>query len=312
MNEQPPEMQETPLIDAMDHLILMHRDVHFGGDFETMTEYYQKGGKGAVPDFDELRIRELSFLEQQLKQNLAALVLSGEEAERVALAKNAYKALRSLYEGQANFKPIKASYPRLVADLVLSEDEEPEAEIAAIVAEQAAIVPSLITLLRSEDLHDPLFPGYGLAPRLATECLKRIGDKRAIISLFETIGDSDFFNEDLALDALKAIGEPAKTFLLKPLHARPFTYDNERAAIALSRFKDDPEVAIACFTMLKQLDLKKDAVFANYLVLACEGLKGSPYQAEFIALAEASATPSALRQDIKAIAKMWKSQNQSL
>lgn len=303
MEEQSDEIPEIPLVDSIDQTILMHRDVHFGGNFEVMIQYYEKGGKGIVSDFDESRIYQLYLLEQNLKQNLAGLILSGEDAERVALAKSAYKGLRAIYEGKP--KSGKSSQAKLIADLILSEEEEPEAEITAIVAEQAAIVPALIELLRSENFHDPLFPGYGLAPRLATLCLGRIGDKRAIISLFESIGDPDFFNEDLALDALKAIGEPAKAFLLKVLHARPLTYDNERAAIALSRFKEDSEVAKTCFKMLKELDLKKNTILATYLILACEGLEASD-RFEFEALADAPETPASLRLDIKAISKIWK------
>ena len=74
-------------------------------------------------------------------------------------------------------------------------------------------MPALIDLLRNEDFYDPLFPGYGEAPVLAAKCLGLIGDKRAIISLFEAIGEGDFFNEDIILDALHVIGNPARDFL---------------------------------------------------------------------------------------------------
>lgn len=293
--------ESFPVISETDKAILMHRDVHFGGKFDFMLEYYLKGGRGIHPDFELERIKELQLIEEGMKQNLAGLMLSGPDAERVAQAKDAYKKLKDLYEKDS------AAYrlPRLIADLILTEEEDPQPEIDAIVAEKAAMVPLLMDLLKSEDFHDSLFPGYGYAPALATKCLGLIGDKRAIISLFESIGNEDFFNEDLALEALKHIGDAAKVFLLKVMHARPITADNESAAMALIQFKDDPEVGTACLEALKTLDIKKEFPLATYLILACEGLKDTKQQQELIALGKAPATPGMLRRDIETISKAW-------
>lgn len=293
---------DFPVADALDTAILMHRDVHFGGQFGIMLDYYEHEGKGIVADFDIERIRALQELELQMKQNLAGLLLSGPEAERVAQAKDAYKRLRELYEKR---RDLKNKHSILIADLILSEDEHPENEINAIIAEGAAIVPGLMELLKSEDFHDPLFPGYGLVPDLAVECLGAIGDKRAIIALFESIGESDVFSENLALEALRKIGEPAKAFLLKVLHGRPLNFDNERAADALILFQDDPEVVQACFKMLKELNLKKDTLLAAPLILTCEGLTDPTQRKEFIAMGENPQTPNMLRQDMMTIAEHW-------
>jgi HEAT repeat protein len=303
------EPASFPIADDLDVAILMHRDAHFGGKFEFMLDYYEKNGKGTNPDFDIDRIRELQKIEEGLNQNLAATLLSGADAERVAQSKATYKKLRALYEGSPN---PKNKLPRLIADLILAEEEENDRAIEAVVAEKGAIVPHLMELLRSEDFHDSIFPGYGQAPALATKSLGKIADKRAIIALFETIGESDFFSDDLALEALKAIGEPAKAFLLKVLHSRPITYDNERAAMALLQFKDDPEVPQFCFNMLKELDLKRDVLLATHLILACAGLTDPEVRKEFIALAEKPGIPSMLRQDIKAIAKTWQEEGKRI
>ena len=37
-----------PLTDELDHAILMHKDVHFGGNFSLMIEYYKEEGKGVI------------------------------------------------------------------------------------------------------------------------------------------------------------------------------------------------------------------------------------------------------------------------
>lgn len=293
------DVEEFPIAYSIDNLILMHRDAHFGGDFDVMLDYYKKNGRGISVDFDLERIQEIADTQHAEGKDLSPLMLSGAEAERIAHSRQMYKDLRTICESNKN------SIPKLIAEMILAENEEVQGAIEAVVAEKTAIVPALIDLLRSEDFYDPLAPGYGLAPTLAAECLGKIGDKRAIISLFEAIGSGDFFNEDIILDALKAMGEPAKQFLLKVLHGKPITIDNDQAAIALIEFKEDPEVSAACLKMLQELDMKKHETFATYLVLACEGLNSSNEQMELLALAEKPTTPKSIRQDIAVVAKTW-------
>lgn len=291
-------MTDLPLMDEIDCLILMHRDAHFGGNFAEMIRYYENKGKGARQEFELNRIYQLAEIEMQMQQNLAPLVLSGPEAEQVGLARQAYQTLRGLYKNKT-----KANrYPILIADLILSEEEEPVDEIKAILAEKGNIVPELLQLVRSEHFHNSLFPGYGEAPTLAAKCLGLIGDKRAVISLFESIGhDTDFFDEDIALNALKLIGEPAKKFLLQVVKGKPYNEDNEKAAIALGNFSDDPEVATACFQVLKDLNLKQYPILAAYLILACAGLENTPLKQEFLAFN----FPKELRQDFLSVTKEW-------
>lgn len=292
---------DFPLSNATDNLILMHRDVHFGGSFPIMLDYYAKEGKGVSPDFDVERIQALADMENQMQQNLAGVLLTGAEAEKVSRAKEAYKNLKELYRSD----PKKNHYPILIANLLLSEEENPEKEIEAIVKEKGAIVPALIELVRASDFYDPLFPGYGKGPNLAAKCLGLIGDKRSIISLFEMIGQEDFFDEDIVMEALKSVGAPAKQFLLRVVHGRPLNVDNERAAIALITFKDDPEVSEACFQMLQDLEVRRHAPLATYLALSCEGLADPQSRKKFRELIKDPSIPKILRQDIEAIAHGW-------
>ncbi|MEI8365685.1 MAG: hypothetical protein WCF65_04620 [Parachlamydiaceae bacterium] len=296
-HEYDDDYEDFPIAYSIDNAILMHRDAHFGGDFATMLRYYKEGGSGVDQDFDIERIEELARMERAQGSDLAPLMLSGAEAEKVADARKAYRDLRELCENNTSKSPVA----RLIAELVLSESEELPAAIQAVVAEKTAIVPALIDLMRSEEFHDPLFPGYGDAPALAAECLGLIGDKRAIISLFEAIGNEDFFNEDIVFDALKAIGAPAKEFLLRVLHSRPITGDNERAAVALMKFRYDPEVATACLKMLQEIDLNKYLPLATYLVLACEGVSTQQEKDTLRSFGDNPSTPKTLRLDIAAV-----------
>jgi HEAT repeat protein len=295
------DVEEFPIAYSIDNLILMHRDAHFGGNFDIMLDYYKKNGRGTSIEFDVEKIQDIADMQHSEGKDLSPLMLSGAEAERVAQSRRLYKNLRAICEADSK----KNIVPKLIAELILAENEELEQAVNAVVAEKTAIVPALIDLLRSEDFHDQLAPGYGQAPTLAAECLGKIGDKRAIISLFESIGMEDFFNEDIVFIALKAIGEPAKNFLLKVLHARPITGDNERAAVALIIFKDDSEVSCACLKMLQEIDINKNITLATYLVLACEGLANIHDQKELLALSKKPTTPKNISLDILAISKSW-------
>lgn len=299
--DENPSFEHFPVVDAIDHEILMHRDAHFGGQFPIMLDYYRQEGKGAQSEFELARIERLALMEEQMKQNLAALFLESQEAEKVADAREAYQTLRAIYE----VKKPKTPYPRLIADLILAEDEEAETETAAIAEHKDKIVPHLIDLLRNESFYDPLFPGYGQAPFLAVKCLGRIGDKRAIISLFEALGQGDFFADDQIVMALKAIGKPAEEFLLHVVKGRPLNEDNEKAAIALIAFKDEEAVANACFDLLEQADVQKDPSLSTYLVLACAGLKDRVRSQAFRVMAKSDKIPSQLRQDMNAVIHDW-------
>lgn len=289
-----------PITNAVDVAILMHRDIHFGGSFPVMIEYYKNEGVGCSPDFDMNQILALQEMEAKVGENLSAIQLSGADAEKVAKARKAYKQLKELYEQK---KP-ETTIPQLVADLILSEERDPIKEVSAIVAEKRAAIPALLDLIRSEDFHDPMFPGYGRAPELAAQCLGKIGDKSAIAALFEAIRENEFFEEDTSIAALKAIGEPAREFLLSQLQNRPITIDNERAAITLIQFEDEA-VAKACFQLLKEINTKEHLPLATYLVLGCSKLESEDLRKEFMTMSERKDLPDMLRQDMKAIRSKW-------
>lgn len=296
-----PSFEHFPLIDALDHEILMHREAHFGGQFSIMLDYYRQEGKGVQPEFNLAKIERLAALEAQMNQNLAALFLEGHEMQKVADARQMYQKLRNIYE----VKNPKNPSPRLIADLIFSEEEEPIAEMDALVAQREQSVLPLIDLLCNEELHDPLFPGYGLAPALAVECLGRIGDKRAIVALFQALGQGDFFADDQILKAFKAIGVPAREFLLRVLQKRPLNEDNEKAAIALVPFQEEEEVAVAAFHLLQQRDVQEDPCLPIYLVLICAGLKNEEERRSFIEMAKTQDLPKSLQQDMKEIIQEW-------
>jgi len=294
--------QSFPLSDETITKILMHRDAHFGGLFSIMLDYYSTNEKVVDPEISFKDIQTLAKAEQAAKENLAPLLLSGPQAERVGRSKDRYKALRALFEEE---KP-HTHYARLIAALILSDEENPEKEIAAIVKEGSAIVPALITMIKEEELYDPLFPGYGQSPYHALSCLEQIGDKRSIATLFEFIGRNAVIDEEGAIAALHHIGDDARDFLLSVVKGKPITEDNERAAIALIHFKEDPLVAKSCLDLLHNETFRQTLPLAVFLTLACEGLNENSDKEKFTALLEDKATPEMLKPDIRAISSSWK------
>ncbi|MCH9608567.1 MAG: hypothetical protein S4CHLAM45_11450 [Chlamydiales bacterium] len=256
------------LTDEMDHAILMQRDAHFGGDFALMLDYYQDENHiGIDPSFDLERIQYLYEVERETGNNLAAMLLTASEMEQIARCRTAYAKLKEVYELEDS---PQMKIPRLIADLILTEEDEPLHEIEEVVLLKENIVPDLIQIITSDDAYDPLFPGYGYAPYLAAICLGKIGDSTALIPLFEMFGREMLFEEDILLDVFAEMGEKAKHFLLNRLKGRPLTNDNENAAFALSTFIPDPEVKSAALAELENDDVQKAPMLINYLQCLCE------------------------------------------
>lgn len=204
-------------------LILMHRDVHFSGSFSAMLDYYQKGGVGAIDEIDLEDILHLKTLEEQN----VPLTLGQTEKQMVAEARAAYKKMEALYDNPET---------ALMADLVLEEEEK----LDAFTEKQ---LPWLIELVHDSRFADPLYPGYGLAPVRAAKVLGRFkSDEQVARALFERllrIADEEIYLQEEILTALRG----ARDFLLARLRARPLSYENQTAAMALATETVDPELS---------------------------------------------------------------------
>ncbi|MEM8727117.1 MAG: HEAT repeat domain-containing protein [Chlamydiota bacterium] len=290
----------TPLIDTIDTEILMHRDAHFGGSFDMMLEYYGGQGVGTMPDFEIDEILRLKKVEEKRKDNLSDQYLPTVEKDRIETAKKIYRDLRDVYSD-------KNSSPEtiLLSDLILSEEETPEKEIQAIVDGGKDTVPLLIRLLSSHTFYDPLNPGYGRSPVFAAKCLARIQDERAIPPLFEALGQDNFFTDEAIIQALAAFGNRSKAFLIARLKSEPFSNDNEYAAIALSGFTADAEIARTCLEVLEKEESLKRPFFASYLVFACSDLTQESERKRFIAIGKKENLPETIVEEMMIVIESW-------
>ncbi|MFN0065772.1 MAG: hypothetical protein ACKVOH_06015 [Chlamydiales bacterium] len=294
--------ESLELTDEMDHEILMHRDAHFGGDFDVMLLYYNSGGVGVDPDFDIGRITYLKEVEEQLSNNLAALILTPEEMDRVAKARRSYEKLKEVYELGEEV----ARLPRMIADLILTEEEEPQELIASIVEEGNRVIPELLDIVNTLAAYDPLSPGYGFAPGLAIICLGKLRAKEAIVPIFERFGTDMVFEEEVLLEALQDLGESAKEFLLSIVKSRPITTDNIHAAFGLTCFPNDSSVATTAYEQLQDPDVRNKPLLSTYLLCACDALVGTPHKEAFIAMSKDPAISANMRLEIEAIVRDWK------
>lgn len=293
--------EDLPIQDAQAADILMYRDAHFSGSFAPFIAYWKGEGRGITQNFSLDEIEKLAAFEEALGENIASLILSGADAERVARAKKCYKDLRDLFEEETP----KTDAPKLIAELILAEEENVDDHIRAIADHGPGIIPFLIELLRSEEFYDPLFPGYGRAPELAAQALGKIGDKRAIIALFEMLDSGDFLHEETLLKALKTLGEPAKAFLLAVLKGKPITFDNERAAAALVAFKDDEGVATAALDLLNDKSFFQAEPLNAFLALIAGGVKEPEARERLRKLGEREGVSKMLKRDIEAVVREW-------
>jgi len=292
---------QIPALDTLDLEILMHRDIHFGKNFDIMIEYYVEDGIGAMPDFNLGRIKELKTLEEQMKQDLSELLLPPSAKALVQRANEAYLQLREVYS-QKNPEEVGV----LVSDLILSEEEYPKEEIEKLVQKGEKAIDPLIHLIDSIDYFDSLFPGYGRAPRFAASCLAKIGHPRAIQPLFHALGQENFFTDDAMISAITAFGDEAKNFLIQTLSSQPLSKDNEHAAIVLTNFPDDSQIAKACFEMLKKDEVQKKIPLATYLIFGCAALSNKSDQRAFKDLSNDLHLHKDLHDEMKVVVKTWK------
>lgn len=293
-------MTDIPLLNSLDMEILMHRDVHFGGSFDVMLEYYDNEGIGCMPDFERSRIFELKLAEEDHGGNLSESILPEPAQQEVQRAKKVYVDLRSVYEEG------KGELPCLLSDLILSEELLPQKEIDAIVEKGTQALSPLIDLLHADRFYDPLYPGYGRAPILAAKCLAAIGDKTAIGPLFQALDQDNFFTDESIIKSLIAFGTPAKTFLIERLLQKPPSKDNERAAIALSSFPHDPDIGHAFITLLKDPELTKNTQLAIYAACGCSDLTDPAQLKEFTELSDAAHLKDQVQSEIALILKIKK------
>lgn len=290
-----------PMIDTIDMEIVMHRDAHFGGSFDEMLQYYMKQGVGKMPDFEIDQILNLQTLEKELGEDLGEVYLPDGAKDQVAASKKIYNDLREVYDD-----PHATKESHLLSDLILSEEEVPEKEIQAIVEEGSEMVPTLIYLLSSTTFYEPMNPGYGRSPIFAAKCLAQIQDERAIPPLFEALGQDNFFTDEEIIKALASFGKRSKDFLIQRLKSEPFSNDNEYAAIALSGFADDPDIAHASLEVLEKEGTLNKPLFSSYLVFACSSLTKASEQERFIAITKHNNLPKTILEEMKIVIKNWK------
>ncbi len=291
------DYESFPLLDALELEILMHKEAHFAASFDAMLTYYKEDGVGCMPDFSIATIEKLKALEESSKKNLAEMLLPDSAKEEVAKAKKMYISLRDAYNKDD-------ALPKLVSDLILTEENYPEKEIEALIKEKKAF-DSLVKIISSEPFYDPIYPGYGRTPIFAAKCLQKIGNPDALIPLFEALSEDNFFTDEAIIDAICSFKENATEFLLKRLQSMPLSKENEQAAICLTHFEASEKIGKSCIKLLedKNLLLKKPTL-AVYLILSCTKLSKDD-QDKFKKLTHDKSFPNHLEMDAKLIMRAW-------
>ena len=251
-----------PLLNEIDKEILMHKEIHFQGEFPIMLAYYRQNGKGTYRDFTANRIEFLENLEKSMGTNLAKATLPDPAHEKIKHAREVYTNLKDLYDESPSRK-----IPLLLANLILSEEELPEKEIHALTHAGNDAVGYVCEILKEPYFYDVLYPGYGKSPALAALVLKKMQDPSCIPTLFQALSlFASQENEDAIIDALVSFGSECESFIIKKIQRKPFSKDNENAAIILNQFPTTPELAHFCIDQLLKVDPQKHEIFCMYLL----------------------------------------------
>jgi len=257
------ENTDLPIFDEADKLILMHRDVHFSSSFSAMKEYYlNENAKGICEDIDGERIAFLERVQNGLGKDIASILISGREAEKIAAAKKMYREL-------AEVSTSSSLEGKLAAALLSEESVETLASVLLPDVKERAEV--LIPLACSEFFRDPLFPSYGTGAKLALLLIGKLRYEKAVKPLFYQLGRLDTHSlEDAVLEALFQIGPPARDMAIAKVSSLPITEDNERAALILLKFLPDEEISTLFAKCLEIPQVKEHPSFRHYLEFGLE------------------------------------------
>nr|MCH9812127.1 hypothetical protein [bacterium] len=269
----------------------------FGGSFPVMIEYYESDKVGVQEDFEISRIKELAAFDKD--GHLSADMLPEIAKNEVIFAKELYKKFRDCYEESDDL-------PKKLADLILTEEYEPQREIEALSSFTKRAVKPLVEILQQDHFYNPINPGYGVAPIHAALSLKKIGNKDAIPHLFNALGKS-FSVDEIIIDTLISFGSAAEEFLSDRLKGIPYTKDNYLAALALSSFPVKDETAELALHLLSKKETYDHPSYVSYLICICEGLENEAEREKFCKIAESKNIPEPIKNEMKVVLGFWKS-----
>ncbi|MCH9612421.1 MAG: hypothetical protein S4CHLAM102_09110 [Chlamydiia bacterium] len=293
-NEQ--EWVDHPLLDAISAEIIMQRDVHFGGDFQVMIDYYESDGVGASPDYSIEHIKSLQAQEKESKQNLAESLLPSQAREQVEKFQKLYSDLREVYE-EKHINPVSIA----MSDLILSEEEFPESEINTLVDMGERAVKPLEDLMNSTIFHDTLAAGYGIAPRRAAFVLGKIGHPSSLNLLIGCMGKEGYAMDDALIQAISQYGSVAKELVLNKLGSKPISSENVNAAIIASSLPEDEEIAKKALEIFTDKEFIKEPVILQYLVFTMTALEDPKDRARLANCLENPAYSKDLKDEIQLV-----------
>ena len=237
--------ESVPILDEEQTNLLIHCAIHFGNNLNIMLQYYKKQGPGCDNNFTIKNIQDLALFQKE-NPSFIEQTLHIEDLKLIKTHVKQYQQLQEVYDSAPD------ELSKYICDLILTEDHEPTKEINTIIAANGDAKQRLLTILGLETFHSPLSPGYGLAPYNAAKALGQMKACEAIKPIFLLLQRADFEKQEILIQTLKNIGDPAKKFLISQLQFSPYTIENESAAICLCSFCPDTQILKAASNLLKE------------------------------------------------------------
>ncbi len=267
------EGEAFSLIDEEDKKIILHREVHFGGSFPVMQEYYaNEDHRGVMDDISPERIKFLADVEVKLGKNLAPFLLSGSDAEHIARAKKLYKSIEhAINQAEEARKTDFSSGVKvdLLTQILFEEGNKPW---TLEQMQQFKEFPEILfTLAASDEFRDELSPGYGKAPLEAIRLIGQLQISKGMDILFRVFPSASDDEEEVLIAALVSFGSKALDKTTQYLTSRPITPLHEKMASLLVAFLPNQVALNAALNMLCQRDIIETPV-ARWLLLVLEDL----------------------------------------
>lgn len=248
-------------IDESDKLLIMIKDIHFGGSIEETLKYYEDI-RGLISHSEAIDVDRIRTLQEKESNGIdLSSYLSEEELEKIEDQKSLYNDLVEL-SNKGN------ETEKAIANLVLMSDSEIEEELQTIEALDDDVIPPLLEIVSRDEYYSELAPGQGNAPIAALRALMAIGETGALQIIFEKILEVQPHTESAFMRYARKFQEETYDLIIKILSRTSWGRDHEKALVIAGGLDYNQEIRNLCMKILSNPDkCPKDINRQTYLAI---------------------------------------------
>ena len=256
---------DAPTLDELDVSLLMQKNIHFGGSFQEMLEYYQD--VSLLEHRDDIDIDRVSYLKEVEDAGTDLEELLDEQTlEEIEDKKSLYSQIEDQAADSNNPEE------QAIANLILCSEFDVEDEIITAANLGDDIVPYVLKIIERDDFYSKISPGQGRAPASAIRVLIALRDNSAILLLFSRMFNISTYTEGVFMQYFREFEAETKELIRRMLSGKTWSLDHERALSIATYLSFNQEIADECFAIIKdQSRCPKDEAYQTYLALVSNG-----------------------------------------